>query len=106
MAHAVARSGGGKGGPRYRRLDICPATLAPCDHCDREAFWEIPRAPSLMRDGDGDMLCEGKRSPPRFYFGLEEMPDVAFDWADPLLLEASLREEERLARDSARSFAQ
>src|SRR5260221_13144216 len=30
----------------------------------------------------------------------------AFDWADPLLLEASLREEERLVRDSARGFAQ
>jgi glutaryl-CoA dehydrogenase len=29
-----------------------------------------------------------------------------FDWADPLLLEASLREEERLVRDSARGFAQ
>ena len=29
----------------------------------------------------------------------------AFDWADPLLLEASLREEEKLARDSARAFA-
>ncbi|HET7085784.1 MAG TPA: acyl-CoA dehydrogenase [Rhizomicrobium sp.] len=29
-----------------------------------------------------------------------------FDWADPLLLESSLREEERLARDSARAFAQ
>ena len=30
----------------------------------------------------------------------------AFDWADPLLLEASLREEEKLVRDSARRFAQ
>jgi glutaryl-CoA dehydrogenase len=30
----------------------------------------------------------------------------SFDWADPLLLEASLREEERLVRDSARGFAQ
>jgi glutaryl-CoA dehydrogenase len=30
----------------------------------------------------------------------------AFDWADPLLLEASLREEERLVRDTARGFAQ
>ena len=30
----------------------------------------------------------------------------AFDWADPLLLEASLHEEEKLVRDSARSFAQ
>jgi glutaryl-CoA dehydrogenase len=30
----------------------------------------------------------------------------AFDWADPLLLEASLREEERLVRDSARGLAQ
>jgi glutaryl-CoA dehydrogenase len=29
-----------------------------------------------------------------------------FDWADPLLLEASLREEERLVRDTARAFAQ
>jgi glutaryl-CoA dehydrogenase len=37
-----------------------------------------------------------------------EMPDLrpAFDWADPLLLEASLREDEKLVRDSARSFAQ
>ena len=36
-----------------------------------------------------------------------EMPETwpAFDWADPLLLEASLREEERLVRDSARGFA-
>ncbi len=29
-----------------------------------------------------------------------------FDWADPLLLEASLHEEEKLVRDSARAFAQ
>ena len=29
-----------------------------------------------------------------------------FDWADPLLLEASLHEDEKLVRDSARSFAQ
>ena len=37
-----------------------------------------------------------------------DMPDKwpSFDWADPLLLDASLREEERLVRDSARSFAQ
>jgi glutaryl-CoA dehydrogenase len=34
------------------------------------------------------------------------MKKVAFDWTDPLLLEASLREEERLVRDSARGFAQ
>jgi glutaryl-CoA dehydrogenase len=31
---------------------------------------------------------------------------AAFDWADPLLLEASLREEERLVCDAARGFAQ
>src|SRR5579875_3195273 len=30
----------------------------------------------------------------------------SFDWADPLLLETSLREEEKLVRDSARGFAQ
>src|SRR6266702_1462883 len=37
-----------------------------------------------------------------------KMPETwpAFDWADPLLLEASLREDERLVRDSARGFAQ
>ena len=48
----------------------------------------------------------GGISPPRFY-GLG-MPDIwpSFDWADPLLLDASLREEERLVRDSARNFAQ
>jgi len=36
------------------------------------------------------------------------MPETwpKFDWADPFLLEASLREEERLVRDSARGFAQ
>ena len=34
------------------------------------------------------------------------MKKVAFDWTDPLLLEASLREDERLVRDSARGFAQ
>jgi len=36
------------------------------------------------------------------------MPDTwpSFDWADPLLLDASLREEERLVRDSARGLAQ
>ena len=36
------------------------------------------------------------------------MPETwpVFDWADPLLLEASLREEELLVRDSARNFAQ
>jgi glutaryl-CoA dehydrogenase len=37
-----------------------------------------------------------------------DMPEIwpAFDWADPFLLESSLREEERLVRDSARGFAQ
>ena len=37
-----------------------------------------------------------------------EMPETwpAFDWADPFLLDASLREEEKLVRDSARGFAQ
>jgi glutaryl-CoA dehydrogenase len=37
-----------------------------------------------------------------------DMPETwpAFDWADPFLLEASLREDERLVRDSARGFAQ
>jgi glutaryl-CoA dehydrogenase len=34
------------------------------------------------------------------------MKKAAFDWADPLLLEASLREEERLVRDTAHGFAQ
>ena len=36
------------------------------------------------------------------------MPDVwpLFDWTDPLLLEASLAEDERLVRDTARAFAQ
>jgi glutaryl-CoA dehydrogenase len=36
------------------------------------------------------------------------MPQVwpVFDWADPLLLEASLREEEKLVQGSARGFAQ
>ena len=36
------------------------------------------------------------------------MPDIwpSFDWADPLLLEASLAEDERLVRDTARAFAQ
>ena len=36
------------------------------------------------------------------------MPEIwpAFDWADPFLLDASLREEERLVQDSARGFAQ
>jgi len=39
---------------------------------------------------------------------LNRTPEVwpAFDWADPLLLESSLREDERLVRDSARAFAQ
>jgi len=37
-----------------------------------------------------------------------DMPELwpAFDWADPLLLDASLREEERLVQGSARGFAQ
>jgi glutaryl-CoA dehydrogenase len=40
--------------------------------------------------------------------GLAEMPDVwpSFDWADPLLLDASLSEEEKLVQASARGFAQ
>ncbi|HEX4635857.1 MAG TPA: acyl-CoA dehydrogenase family protein [Rhizomicrobium sp.] len=39
---------------------------------------------------------------------MNRTPEVwpAFDWADPLLLESSLREDERLVRDSARGFAQ
>jgi glutaryl-CoA dehydrogenase len=49
----------------------------------------------------------GSISPPRFRVGWA-MPQKwpAFDWADPLLLEASLREEEKLVRDTARGFAQ
>ncbi|HEY1877099.1 MAG TPA: acyl-CoA dehydrogenase family protein [Rhizomicrobium sp.] len=36
------------------------------------------------------------------------MPDIwpSFDWADPLLLDASLREDEKLVQASARGFAQ
>jgi glutaryl-CoA dehydrogenase len=36
------------------------------------------------------------------------MPDIwpSFDWADPLLLDASLREDERLVQATARGFAQ
>jgi glutaryl-CoA dehydrogenase len=33
-------------------------------------------------------------------------PGAAFDWSDPLLLERALSEEERLVRDSARSYCQ
>jgi glutaryl-CoA dehydrogenase len=33
-------------------------------------------------------------------------PDPPFDWADPMLLEGELSEEERLVRETARSFAQ
>jgi glutaryl-CoA dehydrogenase len=49
----------------------------------------------------------GKHIASLFLLGWE-MPEIwpAFDWADPLLLEASLREEEKLVRDSARGFAQ
>jgi glutaryl-CoA dehydrogenase len=45
---------------------------------------------------------------PSFLLGSRKMPDIwpSFDWADPLLLDSSLREEEKLVRDSARSFAQ
>jgi glutaryl-CoA dehydrogenase len=37
-----------------------------------------------------------------------KMPDLwpSFDWADPLLLEDSLREDEKLIRESTRNFAQ
>ena len=34
------------------------------------------------------------------------MRDTAFDWADPLQLDAQLSDEERMVRDSARTFAQ
>ena len=49
----------------------------------------------------------GKHFASPFYW-LGTMPHIspAFDWADPLLLEASLREEEKLVRDTARGFAQ
>src|SRR5438309_11755396 len=33
-------------------------------------------------------------------------PEAAFDWQDPLGLEAELSAEERMVRDSARSYAQ
>jgi glutaryl-CoA dehydrogenase len=36
---------------------------------------------------------------------MAKQPPPAFDWADPLLLERELTEEERLVRDSARAFA-
>ncbi len=36
----------------------------------------------------------------------EGMAKAAFDWADPLLLDEQLTEEERLVRDTARDFAQ
>src|SRR6516225_6252078 len=32
--------------------------------------------------------------------------EIAFDWADPLLLEEALTEEERMVRDSARAYCQ
>jgi len=43
-----------------------------------------------------------------FLFGAGKMPDIwpSFEWADPLLLESSLREDERLVRDTARNFVQ
>ena len=31
---------------------------------------------------------------------------IAFDWADPLLLEEELGEDERMVRDSARAYCQ
>src|ERR1700761_5994630 len=62
---------------------------------------------SLTRDGDGDMLPqrEAFRLP---VFVVGDMADIwpAFDWADPLLLEASLSEDEKLVQASARGFAQ
>jgi glutaryl-CoA dehydrogenase len=53
------------------------------------------------------MLAQGGILPPRFA-GRGEMPDIwpSFDWADPLLLESSLREDEKLIQASARNFAQ
>src|SRR3984885_10838744 len=57
----------------------------------------------------GMTICLPQREAFRLpiFFGLG-MPDLrpSFDWADPLLLEASLREDEKLVRDSARGFAQ
>src|SRR3954466_14472867 len=47
----------------------------------------------------------GKHFASPFYLDWQ-MPQVPFDWADPLLLETSLREEEKLVRDTARGFAQ
>ena len=43
--------------------------------------------------------------PVLLWLGMSSTSWPAFDWTDPLLLEASLREEERLVRDSARAFA-
>lgn len=43
---------------------------------------------------------------PFYWLGMSKESWPAFDWADPLLLESSLREEEKLVRDSARAFAQ
>src|SRR5689334_11275361 len=53
------------------------------------------------------MLFRTERRIAFFLMGWE-MPEIwpSFDWADPLLLESSLREDEKLVRDSARRFAQ
>ncbi len=36
----------------------------------------------------------------------KRMPEIRFDWADPLQLEDELREDERMVRDSARAYCQ
>src|SRR5215468_2478923 len=56
------------------------------------------------------MLFRSEGISPLLFLGLNLTATIqswpAFDWADPFLLDASLREEERLVRDSARGLAQ
>ena len=61
-----------------------------------------------MKEEDGDMLFLMERHVASSFFRVGDMSDIwpSFDWADPLLLESALREEEKLVRDTARGFAQ
>ena len=49
---------------------------------------------------------EGKHFASPFFFGAEMAEWPPFDWADPLLLASSLREDEKLIQASARRFAE
>jgi glutaryl-CoA dehydrogenase len=84
---------------RHHRYDDSAAAICePANHIARE---QSRRAPAALGAPDGGSPMQdvtGERQ--------SALTKAAFQWEDPLLLEGQLREDERMVRDSARTYAQ